>query len=224
MLKADFHLHVQGDPRHHLKHTAQQLIDHASKLNFQVLAITNHDQVFYSPELADYAQSKNIFLIPAAEKTLAGKEVLLYNVTQKDIDQLKTFDDLKKLKQKKDILIIAPHPFFLLPSCLGNQLEKHLGLFDAIEYSHFHHKFINRNQKAVKLAQKYQKPLIGTSDCHALFQFNHTYTLVDSKPDQNSIFQAIKNQKCHFVTQALSTKDFLKVPFVSLFNRRITDL
>lgn len=221
MLKADLHLHVQGDPRHSIRHTAQQLIDHASKLNFQVLAITNHDQVFYSPELANYAQSKNILLIPAAEKTLEGKETLLYNVTQEDLNQLKTFADLKKLKEQKNILIIAPHPFFLLPTCLNQKLEQNIDLFDAIEYSHFYHKLINRNQKAVKLAEKYQKPLVGTSDCHSLFQFNQTYTLIDSKPDQNSLFQAIKSQKCQLVTQPLSTRNFLKVPFVTLFNHHI---
>ncbi len=213
MLKADFHLHVQGDPDHQHNYTAEQLIDYASKLDFQVLAITNHNQVFYNSNLANYAQEKNILLIPGIEKTIQGKEVLLYNVTQQDINQINSFKDLKELQQKKNILIIAPHPYFFLPQCLGKKLIKHINLFDAIEYSHFYHKLINRNKKAVRVAKKYNKPLVGTSDTHHLFQFNNTYTLVNSKKDINSIIAAIKNKKTKVITKPLSTINFLKVQF-----------
>jgi len=215
MLKADLHLHVQGDPKHpNLKHTARQLINYASQLNFQVLAITNHNQVFYNQNLKNYAQSKDILLIPGAEKTIQGKEVLIYNISQKEINNINTFQDLKKIKKtSNDILTIAPHPFFLTPSCLGKKLEKHINLFDAIEYSHFHHQLINRNKKAVKIAKKYNKPIIGTSDTHHLFQFNHTYTLINSKKQANFVFQAIKSHQCQYITKPLSTFNFLRVPF-----------
>ncbi len=219
MLKADLHLHVQGDPRHpKIKHTAQQLIDYAAKLNFEVLAITNHNQVFYNQTLANYAQSKGILLIPAAEKTIQGKEVLIYNTTQEEINQIKSFQDLQKLRQQKNILIIAPHPFFIMPVCLGKNLEKNIYLFDAIEYSHFYHKLINRNKKAVKIAKKYNKPLIGTSDLHHFFQINHTYTLINAQKNINSILNAVKNKNCQTITQPLSTFNFLKVP-INVFLR-----
>ncbi|MBW2963278.1 PHP domain-containing protein [Candidatus Woesearchaeota archaeon] len=214
MLKADLHLHVQGDPRHpKIKHTAHQLIDYASKLKFEVLAITNHNQVFYNQTLANYAESRNILLIPGIEKTIQGNEVLIYNITQEQANQIKTFNDLKKIQEQKNILTIAPHPFFLLPDCLGKNLERYIYLFDAIEYSHFYHKLINRNKKAAKIAQKYNKPLIGTSDVHHFFQINHTYTLINAKKDTDSIINAIKNKKCRTITQSLSTVNFLKVPF-----------
>lgn len=219
MLKADFHIHVQGDPCHDHKYTAQQLIDYASKLNFQVLAITNHNQVFYNQDLANYAKSKNILLIPGIEKSIQGKEVLIYNITQKQANQIKTFQDLKKFKQQnKNSLIIAPHPFYFLRGCLGKKLEQHINLFDAIEYCHFHHKLINRNKKAVKIAKKHNKPLIGTSDVHHLFQFNKTYTLINSKKETNAVIDAIKNRQCQIKTKPLSLINFLRVP-INVFLR-----
>ena len=224
MLKADLHLHVQGDPRHHIKHTAQQLIDHAAKLNFKALSITNHDQLFYNQTLADYANSKGILLIPGIEKTIQGNEILIYNVTQEDVNKIKTLKDLEKIKFKKNIFTIAPHPFYLLPDCLGKNLQKYIHLFDAIEYCHFYHKLINRNKKAVKIAKKYNKPIVGTSDAHHLFQFNRTYTLINSKKDLSSVFNAIKNNQCQVVTQPLSLTKFIRVPLTTLIltNKRIT--
>ena len=81
-------------------------------------------------------------LTPLLVEMIQGKEVLIYNITQKESKKLKTFDDLRKLKQKKNILIIAPHPYFIIRSCLGKQLDKNIDLFDAIEYSHYYLKYL----------------------------------------------------------------------------------
>lgn len=212
MLKADFHIHVQGDPRHHIKYTAQQLIDRAAALGFEVLAITNHDQVFYNETLAKYAESKGILLIPGIEKTIKGNEVLIYNITQQEAEQIGSFHDLMLLKKEKEILVVAPHPYFLLPDCLGRNLKKYIHLFDGIEYSHFYNRLINRNKKAVRVAKKHGKAVVGTSDAHNWFQFNKTYSLVDGKKNINSIFEAIKSGKCQLKTRPLSWFDFMKVP------------
>ena len=112
-LKSDLHLHVKGDPRDNVKHTAQQLIDRAAKQGYEVLAITCHDHVFYNKEIINYAKSKNILLIPGAEKTLHGKHILLYNITNADLQKIKSFQDIRRLKkQKPQALVIAPHPYF----------------------------------------------------------------------------------------------------------------
>ncbi|MCK4589813.1 MAG: PHP domain-containing protein [Nanoarchaeota archaeon] len=224
MLKADLHIHVQGDPRHHIKYTAQQLIDRASELGFEVLAITNHDQLFYNETLANYAKSKGILLIPGIEKTIEGNEVLIYNVTQKDVERIRSFEDLMMLKREKDILVIAPHPYFLLPNCLGKNLEKYIHVFDGIEYCHFYNRLINRNRKAVRVAKKFDKAVVGTSDVHDWFQFNNTYTLVDGKKSVSSVIEAIKRGKCQLKTRPLSWFNFMKVPLnVLIFtSKRIT--
>ena len=64
MLKADLHIHTKEDPHDNIGYSAKQLIDHAAKLNFDVISITNHDTSSYTEELAEYAKLKGILLIP----------------------------------------------------------------------------------------------------------------------------------------------------------------
>ncbi len=209
MLKSDFHTHVKGD-LDRIPYTPKQLIDKAAKLNFQVLAITAHDRFIYSKELANYAKSKNILLIPGIEKTLYNKHIVILNINKEDIAKINSFSDIRQLKKKKNILVIAPHPYYPLHFCLKNLLTQHIDIFDAIEYSHFHTYLINKyNKKAVKTAKLYNKPLIGTSDCHRMIQFGTTYTLVDSKKDINSIFSAIKSHKVKPISPPLPLTKFL---------------
>lgn len=118
MLKVDLHIHTNEDIHDsYIKYNAKQLIDHASKLKFDVISITNHDTFIFSKELAEYAKEKGILLIPGIEIRIEGKEVLLYNFTEDQIKQIKTFEDLRKLKNKSK-LIVAPHPYFIKKQCL----------------------------------------------------------------------------------------------------------
>ena len=116
-------------------------------------------------------------MIPGAEIRIEGKEVVILNV--ENIEEIKKFSDLKKLK---NALVIAPHPFYPKRYCLKNKLIKNISSFDVVEYCHYYRNYIDFfNKKAVKIAGAYNKPLVGTSDAHALFTLNHTYSLVDSK-------------------------------------------
>jgi len=220
MLKIDLHLHTKEDPldRWQIKYSAKELISHAAKLNFDVISITNHNRVTYSDELREYAEKKGILLISGAEIRIKGKEVLVYNVTQKDIEKIKTFDDLRKIKNKNN-MVIAPHPYFFLPQCLKKKVEEEVDVFDAIEYSHFYVNLINKNKKAVKMAKKYRKPLVGASDAHFLYQMNHTYSLVNSKKDRLSIINAVKKNRVKVVTRPLFYSKFIRIAIFSLYSK-----
>ena len=211
MLKADLHLHVKGDPVDDIKHTAEQLIDRASELHFDVLSITCHNKVIHSTDLADYAEDKGIHLIPGAEKTIEGKHVLIYNITNDDLKHLNSFSDLADLKKKKNVLIVAPHPYFPAPFSLGKHLDKHNNIFDAIEHSHYHTHFINFNKKAIKQAKQWNKPLIGGSDAHTLFQLGTTYSNIASAKTTTDILTAIKNGHLKHISPPLSIVTFSKV-------------
>ncbi len=212
MLKSDLHIHTSMDRYDDIKYSPEEFIDFASSLGFEVLSFTHHNLVYFTEDLKNYAKKKGILLIPGVELTIKGAHVLVYNVTEDDVKDITTLDHLKKLKRKKkDIFIIAPHPFYHTRHCLKNNLIKHIKLFDAIEYCHFYSKYHNPNDKAVEVAKKYRKPLIGTSDSHKIFQFNNTYTMIDSKKDIASIFKAIRANKVKLVTRPLSLFTFFKI-------------
>jgi len=194
MLKADMHMHAKGDPEDvFITHTSEELIDYAASLSFDVLSISAHGKVIFSKQLESYAKKRGILLIPGAEAWIEGRHVLIYNITDKELQNLKTFDDLRAFRKKrKDILVIAPHPFYPLSSCLHEKLAQNIDVFDAIEISHFYFGFIDFNRKSFRVAKKYNKPLVALSDSHFLWMFGRNYTLVDSKKDVKSYMAAVK--------------------------------
>ena|SRR3989344_2596574 len=209
MLKSDLHCHVKGDPIDNIPYTPEQLIDKASAHGYSILAITCHDKVIFNDHLKNYAASRNILLIPGAEKTLQGKHVLLYNITQQELENITTFDGLRNLKCKKnDLLVIAPHPYYPGFS-LQKLFEENHDLFDGIEYSHFYFYFINFfNKQAERAAKKYNQPLIGNSDCHIFTQFGTTYSLIDTKQTNADVVAAIRSGKVTCVSKSLSPLRF----------------
>ena len=117
-LKAQLHVHSKQDPLDNIRYTEKQLIDHAAKLGYDVLAISCHDVVIFSDDLKKYAEKKRVLLIPAIEKSIEKKHVLILNADIQS-QNLKTFEDLKKYKKKKtDCLIVAVHPYYPGNTCL----------------------------------------------------------------------------------------------------------
>jgi len=211
MLKSDFHLHSSEDPKDDIKYSSKELIDHCSKLGFEVLSLTHHGNRFFNQEIIDYAKQKKILLIPGVEANVNGKHTLIINAPEGyNYDNL-SFDDLKEIR-KNNVIVIAAHPFYPRNNCLGKELIENIDLFDGIEYCHLYKPFINWfNNKAVKVAKKYNKSIIGTSDAHSLIQIGHTFTYLDCNKDINSVMDAIRNNKLNLHTKPLPWKSFIKV-------------
>ncbi len=218
MLKAELHTHINIDPqdRGYVRYSAYELIDHAAEAGFDVLGITCHNYVYTDTEVRKYALSKGIILITGMEMDLQGKHTLIYNITNEEARQIKTFHELSHLKEKlaaegRNIFIIAAHPFHYAPICLKGKVIEHLNLFDAWEYSFFHCRLSNPNKKTVRLAGKFNKPLVGSSDVHLLKDLGRTYTLIDSLKDETEIFNAIRKNNVKVVSRPLSISEFIKI-------------
>lgn len=86
MKRIDLHIHTTMSDG---AFTPKEVIDEAYKNGVSVMAIADHDTIeSYTDELFDYAESKNIKLIPAVEistkASKAGIHVLGYNFNWKD--------------------------------------------------------------------------------------------------------------------------------------------
>jgi len=216
MLKTDLHIHTSEDPEDNIKHSAEELIDQAASKGFEVISITNHNGMFFNDKIREYAEKRGILLIPGVEIDIEGKEVLVYDPFFKHKEEImgvRSFEDLRELKKKSDIFVVAPHPYFIKPDCVKNLLIKHIDVFDAVEYSHFYLKTVNWNRKGKKVADKYSKPMIGTSDTHFMWQLGYTYSLVDAEKDPMSVVQAIKNGEVEIISKPLPLLRFLQVGF-----------
>src|ERR1700730_4059001 len=100
-IKHDLHIHTLDDPMDALDYSAHQLLERARSLGFRVLAITLHDAIFDRAEVFADEASMGILLIPAAEMRLEGADVILLNVAAADIESLRNFDDLEKLRARR---------------------------------------------------------------------------------------------------------------------------
>ncbi len=223
MLKADFHSHTKEDRNegNNITYSAEELIEHYSKLNYDVIAITNHDNVLYNKKLADFAKKKGILLIPGVEATIEKRHVLVLNTLKVP----RSFKELEKVKDKNNAVIV-PHAFYPRYKCFSvKKVLRHKELFDGFEYSHFYcGRYSNFfNNKMMNLVEKLNKPVIGTSDAHILEQIGYTYTQVDSKKDKDSVISAIKDNKIKLVSKPIPLSVLIKV-FARMLYVRLSKL
>ena len=192
VLKVDLHTHTQDDPADVIPHSTFELIERAAALGYDALAITLHDRQLSVSPFAGYARERGIVLIPGMERTIEGKHVLLINFSAAAAEQVHSFADLARLKERERGLVIAPHPFFPLSSCLGKRLTEHEALFDAVEYNGMFTARVNFNQRAQRWATSRGRPMVGNGDVHRLEQLGTTYSLVDAESEPEAICDAIR--------------------------------
>jgi predicted metal-dependent phosphoesterase TrpH len=177
-IKLDLHIHTLDDPKDVIDYSAHQLLEKARSLGFAVLAITLHDAVFDRAEVYADAAAMGILLIRAAEMRIEGADIILLNVSAEEAAALKTFEDVRALRAARgsSIFTIAPHPFYVLGGSIGARLLAEIDCFDAIEVCHFHKGLLNPNRRAARVAKRFGKPMVATSDAHRLHAFGRHFT------------------------------------------------
>jgi predicted metal-dependent phosphoesterase TrpH len=227
-IKIDLHIHTLDDPKDAVDYSAHQLLERARLLGFRILAITLHDAVFDRQEVFADAEAMGILLIPAAEVRICGADVIILNVTGEEIAALKNFDDLRRLRSRRgtSIFTIAPHPFYVFGSSIGSRLLAEIDCFDAIEYCHFHKGLFNPNRRAKRVASRFDKPLIATSDAHRLHAFGRHYTSIPTPAELTveSVLTSLRTGPVRLTSPPCSFRDLVSaIYFVLLahpFRRR----
>src|SRR5947208_8930620 len=212
-IKIDLHIHTLDDPKDAVDFSAHQLLERARSLGFRVLAITLHDAVFDRKEVFADAAAMGILLIPAVEVRLLGADVIVLNVTAEEIAQVRNFDDLRRLRARRgnSMFSIAPHPFYIFGGSIGSRLVAEIDCFDAIEFCHFHVGLFNPNRRAKRVASRFGKPLIATSDAHRLHAFGRHYTSIPMPPalTLDNVSAALRSGPLRLTSPASSFADFV---------------
>ncbi len=207
-LKAELHAHCNLDPYDYrvCSYSPEELIREAARLGYEVLAVTCHDLDVWSRELSDYAESLGITLIPGMEVHAGGRfHTLVYNF-RTGCENLDTFEKIRA-RRGPDTLVVAPHPYYPSWTSLRSRLEKHIDLFDAIEFSGFFTSLVDFNRRAAQIGLKHGKPLIGNSDAHVLWQLGRTFTWILAEPGVQSVIGAIKRGQVRIDSNALSFRE-----------------
>ena len=204
MVKVELHSHSADDPTDYIPHSTCELIEGAAQLGYNALAITLHDRQIDLRPFEDLARKRGVTLIPGIERTIQGKHVLLINFSRAGAEGVETFEDLDRLRARERGLVVAPHPYFPDPSCLGRFLESYADLFDAVEFNAMFTPSINFNQRAVRWATRHRKPIVGNGDVHRLRQLGSTFSLVDAANTPDAICEAIRRHRVQVVAAPLA--------------------
>ena len=202
VLKVDLHTHTADDPHDRISHTTTDLIDRASALGYDALAITLHEMQLDLASYESYAMQRGVVLIAGIERTIEGRHVLLLNFSRA-AERVYSFQDLADLRRREAGLVVAPHPFFPVHG-VGSLLDRDPGLFDAVEYNAMYTTTLNFNEAGERWARAHNKPMVGNGDVHRLEQLGTTYSLVDADPNPASICAAVAAGRVELVTTPLS--------------------
>jgi predicted metal-dependent phosphoesterase TrpH len=192
VLKVELHTHTSDDPVDDIPHSTHELIDRAAQLDYRALAITLHDRQLDVRPFESYAADRGITLIPGIERTVEGRHVLLLNFSRASED-VRSFEDLARLKSRESGVVIAPHPFFPIGASLSEMMDRHADLFDVVEYNAMFTSVLNPNRLAERWAHTHGKPMVGNGDVHRLRQLGSTYSLVDAEPSADAICAAVRS-------------------------------
>jgi predicted metal-dependent phosphoesterase TrpH len=218
LLKVELHSHTADDPVDRIPHSTLQLIDRAATLGYHALAITLHERQLDLARFAPYAAERGLVLIPGVERTIEGRHVLLLNFAR-GAEDVRTFGDLARLKSCQRGLVVAPHPYFPTSVCLGRDLERHAGLFDAVERNAMFTRSVDFNRRAERWAARHGKPVVGNGDVHRLVQLGTTYSLVDAPPDATSICEAIAAGRVQVESRPLTWPEVARILSAMEFGR-----
>jgi predicted metal-dependent phosphoesterase TrpH len=204
VIKLELHAHTDDDPADRIAHTARQLVDRAATLSYGALAVTLHDRYFDPALHASYARDRGVTLLSGIERTIGRHHILLVNFPAASAT-VRSLDDIRQLKREHpNGLVVAPHPFYPIPSALGRTLEDNPDVFDAVEINAMYTRLVNFNHRATRWAREQKKPLVGNTDLHLLAQMGSTYSIVNSEPSADGICAAIKAGRVEVRTEPLS--------------------
>jgi predicted metal-dependent phosphoesterase TrpH len=203
MLKVELHTHTSDDPVDCIRHTITDLVDRAAALGYHALAITLHERQIDVRPFRPYAAERGIVLVPGIERTIQGRHVLLLNF-RRGTEDVRTFEELARLKAREPGLVIAPHPYFPARSCLRADLDRHAALFDAVERNAMFTASLDFNVRAERWAARHGKPVVGNCDVHRLRQLGTTYSLVDAAAETDAICAAVAEGRVRVVSRPLT--------------------
>lgn len=179
ILKTNLHLHTNDDPEDGLQYSFIEALDAAKKEGIGCLALTCHDKFIDAPEYRKAAEERGILFVPGIELAIDRKHVVILNA-EKSVECIRSLDELAAYKAAHpEIFILAPHPYFKTAFCLGDALEKHRTVFDAIEFSWFYTKHFDMNVPARAFASAHAIPFVATSDLHDLRFMGVSYANVE---------------------------------------------
>ena len=165
-LFADFHVHT-----HHSKDCAtevEEILERASDVGLDVVAVTDHNEVAGGFEALALAERYGVRVIVGEEVKTSEGEVIGLFLQERIAPGLTFAATIAQIKAQGGVVYV-PHPFDRLHSVPGSSLLKaNLTDVDVIEVFNSRIAYPGFNEKAVRFAERHRVPAAAGSDAHVL--------------------------------------------------------
>jgi len=210
--RVELHSHCQGDPVDtYIGHTIYEHIDRAKEVGLDAIAVTWHRKICADEDAFAYARERNILVIPGMEADVGPdhRHLLVLNIADGDLPGAPSWEQIRALRRRKpEAFVLAPHPFYPHPSCLGKLMNEHVDLIDAVEWCMLHVHWlpsgINPNLRAARWAHRHGKPLVACSDAHGLHGIGKNASTVEAEAlTPEALFAGIRADQVTFHRKSL---------------------
>jgi predicted metal-dependent phosphoesterase TrpH len=173
-------LHTHSSLSHDGRDPVDHLLEQASAVGLDALAVTDHDEIDASLDAVEQAPSYGLVGIPGMEITSAAGHVLALGVREAIPAGLPFEATLDRVHDQGGIAVV-PHPF--QPSRHGvaaHISEATLATADAIEVYNSRLLTGRANRKAERFAVEHDLPMTAGSDAHIAEMVGQALTEVDT--------------------------------------------
>ena len=172
---ADFHLHSKYSPDSILE--PRRIVKLCKQRGYTVISITDHNTIKGSLEAKKYEQEFGISVLIGEEVRTDVGDIIGINL-KKEIRSRNYSEVLSEIRQQGGISIL-PHPYkeHRLPDDLLREVDLIEGFNSRLSEE--------PNMKAVKLARKWNKPIVVGSDAHFAAEIGAAKTIIKTSSNDN---------------------------------------
>jgi len=173
-IKVDLHIH--SDASHDCNEPVELILEHAQEIDIDAIAVTDHDSIENSLEVAEKAEEYGLIGIPGVEVSTKDGHLLALGVEECP-EKGKSFENTVKEIRELGGLAVVPHPF---QRTRHGVKKSKITDCDAIEVYNSWSFTGWKNRKARRFAKENDYPETANSDAHSLGMIGQAYTEINT--------------------------------------------
>jgi hypothetical protein len=178
-------LHTHSERSHDGRDPVELLLEQASAVGLDALAVTDHDAIDASLRAAELAPEYGLIGIPAIEITSEVGHVLGLGIEERVPPGLSFGETIERIHELGGIAVV-PHPFQSSRSGVGTKISNgELARADAIEIYNSRLLTGRANRKAERFARSRGLPMTAGSDAHISEMVGQAVTRVDTRGERS---------------------------------------
>jgi hypothetical protein len=166
-ITCDLHMHTSWS--HDCSIPVADLLDHASSIGLEAIAVTDHNRFGGAAEAAELARNRKLTVIAGEEVKTDGQGEVIGLFIHEEIPRGLSFADTIAAIRAQGGLVYLPHPFDRMHAIPDPRtLHRHLADIDVFEVYNARLLRESFNDEALRFARKYNLTMGAGSDAHVL--------------------------------------------------------